>query len=124
MLAQVVVYVHGVWTSSDKATEEQKGMPDNAPEIFNRASISLDSIGYTFPIIGFKLDSTQIPSSGGEHAKKIARDNAPKLAQFLIDLENNCKMQAHYKERNKVDWSIFQIRVILSSLDYLANSNQ
>ena len=123
---EVVVYVHGVWTSKDKATEEQKSMLDNAPEIFNRASASLGSLGYTFPIIGFSWDSdTEISSGGWEHAKKIARDNGPKLAQFLIDLENICKQQAPDKEiKIRLIGHSLGSRVILSSLDGLANSNQ
>jgi esterase/lipase superfamily enzyme len=48
-------------------------------------------MAYTFPVIGFSWDSdTEISQDGWNYAKKIAKENGPKLAQFILDLKNNC----------------------------------
>jgi hypothetical protein len=54
---EVLIYVHGVWTARDKNDEETERMFENAIEVFDRARFSLESLGYTFPVIGFSWDS-------------------------------------------------------------------
>src|SRR5215207_2344431 len=54
---EAVIYVHGVWTAKDKDDEVAKKMFENAPEIFDRARLSLNSVGYVSPVIGFSWDS-------------------------------------------------------------------
>jgi hypothetical protein len=76
-------------------------------------------MAYMFPLIGFSWDSdTEISSTGWEYAKTIAKENGPKLAQFILDLKDNCpqtevRLIAHSHGA----------RVVLSSLDSL-NNNQ
>ena len=117
---EVVIYVHGVWTAKNKIDEDAKLMFENAPEIFDRVRLSLQSMEYRFPVIGFSWDSdTEIfASNGWDYAKIIARENGPKLAQFILDLKDNCpetniRLIAHS----------LGARVVLSSLDNL-NNNQ
>ncbi len=88
---EIVIYVHGVWTAKNRVDEVNKKMFENAPEIFDRLKLSLASVSYTFPVIGFSWDSdTEITSAGWDHAKIIAKKNGPKLAQFILDLQDNC----------------------------------
>jgi hypothetical protein len=91
----------------------------SAPEVFDRAKLSLQSRGYTFPVIGFSWDSdTEISPDGWDYAKIITKKNGSKLAQFILDLKDNCaqtdiRLVAHS----------LGARVVLSSLDNL-NNNQ
>ena len=67
---ETVIYVHGVWTAKNRVDEVNKKMFENAPEIFDRLRLSLDSVGYKFPVIGFSWDSdTKISSDGWYYAK-------------------------------------------------------
>jgi hypothetical protein len=115
---EVVVYVHGVWTARDKEDEVNEEMFENAIEVSDRARLSLQSLGYTFPVIGFSWDSdTDLSPSGWDKAKIIAKENGPKLAQFIVDLKERCpqttvRMIAHS----------LGARVALSSLNSLTNT--
>lgn len=126
---EVVVYVHGVWTGSGKiedraASGNEKIVLDNATEIFHRARLSLDSLGYSFPIVGFSWDSdTELSLVGWEAAKKIAKENGPKLAQFIIDLEDYCNRQVPPEDIDiRLIGHSLGSRVILSTLDNLAEN--
>ncbi len=127
---EVVVYVHGVWTYSGTNdgddNEGQTMMLDNAAEIFDRARMSLDMLGYTFPLIGFTWDSdTELSSDGWEHAKQIAKANSPKLAQFLVDLENFCKqMEPDTEIKIRLIGHSLGARVVLSILESLGRENE
>lgn len=80
--------------------------------------MSLADLNYEIPLIGFSWDSnTPIPPPGWETAKIIAKENGPKLAQFIYDLKNKCpqtdvRLIAHS----------MGARVVLSSLDSLTNN--
>jgi hypothetical protein len=80
--------------------------------------MSLADLNYEIPLIGFSWDSnTPIPPPGWETAKIIAKENGPKLAQFIYDLKNKCpqtdvRLIAHS----------MGARVVLSSLDILTNN--
>ena len=114
-----VIYVHGVWTAKDGPSEARKPVFENAIEIFDRARLSLESLGYTFPVIGFSWDSdTEISSSGWNHAKLIAKENGPKLAQFIVDFKDKCP-----QTKIRVIAHSLGARVVLSSMDSL-NNNQ
>jgi hypothetical protein len=116
---EVVIYVHGVWTAKDRTDEVAKQMFENLPEIVDRARLSLDSLSYGFPVIGFSWDSdTEISSSGWNYAKIIAKENGPKLAQFILDLKESCPQN----EIRLIAHSLGAM-VVLSSLDSL-HSNQ
>ena len=116
---EAVIYIHGVWTAKDKVDEDAKNMFENAPEIFERAKLSLENSDYTFPVIGFSWDSdTTISSQGWDYAKIIAKENGPKLAKFILDLKDNCT-----QTKIRLIAHSLGARVALSSLDSL-NKNQ
>jgi hypothetical protein len=116
---EAVVYVHGVWTARDKDDEVSEGMFENAIEASDRARLSLESLGYTFPVIGFSWDSdTEVSQIGWNDAKTIAKENGPKLAQFIADLKEGCPQTAV-----RIIAHSLGARVVLSSLDSL-NNNQ
>ncbi len=116
---EAVIYIHGVWTAKDKVDEDNKHMFENAPEVFDRAKLSLENRAYTFPVIGFSWDSdTAISAQGWNHAKIIAKENGPKLAKFILDLKDNCT-----QTKIRLIAHSLGARVVLSSLDSL-HSNQ
>ncbi|HET9808027.1 MAG TPA: alpha/beta hydrolase [Nitrososphaeraceae archaeon] len=116
---EAVIYIHGVWTAKDKVGEDTKGMFESAPEVFERAKLSLENNGYTFPVIGFSWDSdTPISPQGWDYAKIIAKENGPKLAKFIIDLKEKCT-----QTKIRLIAHSLGARVVLSSLDSL-NKNQ
>jgi hypothetical protein len=86
---EAAIYVHGVWTgrgSSSANLESETG-------IFDRARMSLAVNNYSIPVIGFSWDSNTTITTDGigwSIAKKIAQDNGPKLAHFLVDYKNTC----------------------------------
>jgi len=91
---EAVIYVHGVWTSSGQEGDNTGQMFENADEIFNRGRLSLENRSYIFPLIGFSWDSdTEISSDGWRYAQIIAKENGPKLAQFIIDFTDWCRQQ-------------------------------
>ena len=90
-------------------------MFESAPEIFDRLRLSLESVGYNFPVIGFSRDSdTIISSEGWDYAKIIAKKNGPKLAQFILDLQDNCP-----QTKIRLVAHSLGARVVLSSLKSL-----
>ena len=86
---EAVIYVHGVWTgigSFSANLESETG-------IFDRARMSLAVNNYSIPVIGFSWDSNTTITTDGigwSIAKKIAQDNGPKLAHFLLDYKSTC----------------------------------
>ena len=92
---EVVIYVHGVWTARDENDEMKKEVFENAIEASDRAKLSLESLGYTFPVIGFSWDSdTDLSENGWRNAEIIAKENGPKLAQFTVDLKDVLKQSS------------------------------
>jgi hypothetical protein len=121
---EVVVYVHGVWTTEQDHSENSV---ENADEIFERLNMSIKNAGYNYPVVGFSWDSDttlDIEGDGWNIAKLIAKENGPKLAQFLLGLKNYCI--EHYD--NNIDIRLvghsLGSRVILSALDSLDNNNE
>jgi len=115
---ETIIYIHGVWTAKDRVDEVNIRMFENAPEIFDRLRLSLETVGYKFPVIGFSWDSdTEISADGWDKAIKIAKNNGPKLAQFVLDLQENCP-------QTKIRFIAHSLgaRVVLSSLHALNNN--
>jgi hypothetical protein len=109
---EIAIYVHGVWTSEGNAKEQTE-----------RVNLSLNSLNYTIPVIGYTWDSnthfsieyTSISQEGWSVAKIIANKNGPLLAKYIIDFKDNCpnsdiRILAHS----------LGSRVVLSSLEYLS----
>ena len=124
MKNEIVVYVHGVWTNERGYSENAA---ENAEEIFERLNMSLRDVGYNYPLIGFSWDSDttiDIEGKGWNIAKVIAKENGPKLAQFLLGLKNYCI--EHYENNIEIRLVGHSLgsRVILSALDSLDNNNE
>ena len=111
---EIAVYVHGVWTTVFPSFTHF----ENAIEIFDRARMSLADVQYRIPLIGFSWDSnTPISPAGWWTAKIIAKENGPKLAEFLYDLKETCPNTAIRLIAHSMG-----ARVVLSSLDSLTNN--
>jgi esterase/lipase superfamily enzyme len=109
---EIAIYVHGVWASEGNAKEQTE-----------RVNLSLNSLNYTIPVIGytwdsntpFSIDDTSISQEGWSLAKIIANKNGSLLAKYIIDFKDNCpnsdiRILAHS----------LGSRVVLSSLEYLS----
>lgn len=121
---EVVVYVHGVWTNERGHITTSA---ENAEEIFNRLRMSLDSVGYDSPLIGFSWDSdteTDLEGTGWNIAKYIANENGPKLAQFILDLKEHCIEVSSNDIQVRLLGHSLGSRVILSALQSLDNNNE
>ncbi|MGC1132656.1 MAG: alpha/beta hydrolase [Nitrososphaeraceae archaeon] len=116
---EAVVYVHGVWIARNRDDEVKEGMFENAIKGSDRARLSLESLGYTFPVISLKWNSeTALSDSGWQSAKIIAKENGSKLTQFIVDLKERCPQTTV-----RIIAHSLGARVVLSSLDSL-NNNQ
>jgi hypothetical protein len=84
---EIAIYIHGVWASKEVADEQTK-----------RVALSLNSLNYTIPVIGFSWDSNtpfslenpRVSQKGWQTAKIIANKNGPLLAQFITDFKEDC----------------------------------
>jgi len=72
---EMAIYIHGFNREETEAGEE-----------LNRIQTSLNYNNYRTPLVGFSWDS----KTGWETAKNNAKENGPKLAQFIIDFKNKC----------------------------------
>ncbi len=105
--AEIAIFVHGWGNDEFKAKER-----------LDRVKMSLENNSYSIPLIGLSWPSdTSWPA-----AKLIAKENGPKLANFIIDYVDTCKHQ--YKKDTIVRLISHSLgaRVLLSTLDYL-NTN-
>jgi len=121
--SEILIYVHGVWTNPSGHIPTSA---ENAEEIFNRLRMSLDYVGYEFPLIGFSWDSNTTIDKDGvgwNIAKYIAKENGPKLAKFISDLKENCMNQTSNDIQVRLVGHSLGSRVILSSLNSLNNNH-
>lgn len=104
---EIAIFVHGWGNDEFKAKER-----------LDRVKMSLENNNYSIPLIGLSWDSNK----DWNEAKIIAKENGPKLANFIIDYINTCKHQ-HNKDTNirLISHSI-GARVLLSTLDNLATN--
>jgi hypothetical protein len=107
---EIAIYIHGVWVGSNSL--------EKPTQIFDRAKKSLAANNYIIPLIGFSWDSdTKIlppDGTGWLTAKVIAKENGPKLAQFISDYKNKCQAT----EIRLIAHSM-GARVVLSTLESL-----
>ena len=112
---QLAIYVHGVWASEKQAKEQT-----------DRVSLSLQKSGYHIPVIGFSwdsntpfsLDNTNLSQHGWNIAKKIANENGPILAKFIVDFKNKCP-----NGKVRIIAHSLGSRVTLSAIQGLYNNN-
>ena len=72
---KIAIYIHGYNRDDGEAKEE-----------FNRIQTSLNYNNYRIPLVGFSWDSKVL----WEIAKTNAKENGPKLAQYIVDFNNKC----------------------------------
>ena len=72
---KIAIYIHGYNRDEAEAKEE-----------FNRIQTSLNYNNYRVPLVGFSWDSKAL----WEIAKTYAKENGPKLAQYIVDFNNKC----------------------------------
>ncbi|MGH9980876.1 MAG: alpha/beta hydrolase [Nitrososphaeraceae archaeon] len=105
--AEIAIFVHGWGNNEFKAKER-----------LDRIKMSLENNSYGNPLIGLSWDSNK----DWGLAKNIAKNNGPKLANFIIEYVDTCKQQ-HKKDTNiRLISHSLGARVLLSTLDYL-NTN-
>ena len=102
--AEIAIFVHGWGNDEFKAKER-----------LDRVKMSLENSNYSIPLIGLSWDSDKL----WDEAKIIAKENGPKLANFIIDYIDTCKHQ-HNKDTNiRLMSHSMGARVLLSTLDDL-----
>jgi hypothetical protein len=118
---ELALYIHGVWATDDMAEEQTQ-----------RVYLSLKNEGYQIPLIGFSWDSNtafslndvNLSIQGWNIAKKIANNNGPLLAKFILDYKKECP-----NDNLRIIAHSLGSRVILSALqfmheDKIRNDNQ
>ncbi|WP_148685665.1 DUF726 domain-containing protein [Candidatus Nitrosocosmicus hydrocola] len=102
---EVVIVVHGWSLNEDKAQER-----------FDRVKLSLENNTYNnISLVGFSWAS----DSPWVAAKFVAKENGPKLADFISGLMNACKSQPNKEMDIHLIGHSLGARVILSALDSL-----
>jgi hypothetical protein len=115
---ELIIFVHGPWVDG----KFRAILHENASEIFDRAKMSLAQNNYTYPLVGFTWDSNTIISPvGWTIAKFIAKENGPKLAQFMFDFMKKC---ANNNSKVRLIAHSVGARVVLSALESLGNNQQ
>lgn len=72
---EIAIYIHGYNRNDTEAKEE-----------FNRLQTSLNHNNYRIPLVGFSWDSKVL----WEQAKINAKENGPKLADYITSFHNKC----------------------------------
>jgi hypothetical protein len=107
---EIAIIVHGWSLDENKANER-----------FVRANMSLEDMKYqnnNNTVVGYSWDAN-LNNNNWNLAKSIAKDNGPKLAQFILDF----KIQCPNTEVRLVSHSL-GARVVLSTLDSLYNNQK
>jgi pimeloyl-ACP methyl ester carboxylesterase len=102
---EIIIFVHGWNIDEDKSKER-----------LDRVKMSLEHNNYyNISLIGFSWGS----DTEWHAAKSIAKWNGPRLADFILDLSDNCKHQYNKDVKVRIIGHSLGARVILSSLDTL-----
>jgi hypothetical protein len=112
--SEIAIYIHGIWVGTNSL--------ENPGEIFDRVKKSIAANNYNIELIGFSWDSdTKISpdGTGWLAAKLIAKENGPKLAQFISDYKNRCQAT----DMRLIAHSM-GTRVLLSGLDSLYKNQE
>jgi len=108
---EMAIFVHG-WGNTKESANER----------LDRVNMSLSKNDYRFPVVGYSWDSNTTPQqdkAGWTIANLIAKDNGPKLAQFVLDYKNKCKNDDGNDVKIRLIAHSLGSRVVLSSLDSL-----
>jgi hypothetical protein len=108
---EIAIIVHGWGINQSKASER-----------FVRANMSLEHNNYHNPVIGFSWDSNttfQHVKAGWTIANLIAKENGPKLAEFILNFKDMCN-----NSKVRIIAHSLGSRVVLSTLDNLYNNQE
>jgi esterase/lipase superfamily enzyme len=97
-----------------------------ANERFVRANMSLDHNNYhnnNSIVVGFSWDANP-NKNNWTIAKSIAKDNGPKLAQFILNYADTCKNLHGQDIKIRLIAHSLGARVVLSALDSLYNNQK
>jgi hypothetical protein len=101
---EIAVFVHG-WGNDEYKAKER----------LDRVKMSLENNNYYIPLIGLSWDS----NTDWDSAKSIAKENGPKLAQFILDYKETCKYEQNKDVNVRLLGHSLGSRVILSALQSL-----
>ncbi|MDQ3903737.1 MAG: alpha/beta hydrolase, partial [Thermoproteota archaeon] len=102
--SEIAIFVHG-WQNDDHKAKER----------LDRVRLSLINNSYSIPLVGLSWPSDM----GWDNAKLVAKQNGPKLADFIEDYVYDCKHQYHKDSSIRLIGHSLGARVILSALDDL-----
>jgi hypothetical protein len=111
---EIAIIVHGWGLNQSKANER-----------FVRANMSLDHNNYhnNSVIVGFSWDANP-NKNNWTIAKSIAKDNGPKLAQFILNYAGTCKNLHGQDIKIRLVAHSLGARIVLSALDSLYNNQK
>ena len=117
---ELLIYVHGIWVGAGSFLD---GSLEEPSEVFDRVKMSVARNDFPIPVVGYSWDSnTKITEEGWTTAKEIAKENGPKLAQFILDYKDSCNQQQNSDVKIRLIGHSLGSRVILSSLASLNNN--
>ncbi len=110
---EIAIIVHG-WSLNQSMANER----------FVRANISLDYNNYhNNSVVGFSWDANS-NQNNWTIAKSIAKDNGPKLAQFILNYADACKHLHGQDTKIRLIAHSLGSRVVLSALDSLYDNQK
>ena len=101
---EVAIFIHG-WGLNETEAKER----------LDRVKMSLEKNNYTHPLVGFSWDS----DTEWNAAQFLAKWNGPKLADYIVGLMDNCKVNHDKDIKIRLIGHSMGARIILSSLDSL-----
>lgn len=102
--AETAFFVHG-WDNDHYKAKER----------LDRVKMSLENNSYYIPLVGLSWDSNR----DWDPAKLVAKENGPKLGQFILEYKETCKHEQNKDVKVRILGHSLGSRVILSALQYL-----
>ena len=101
---ETAIFVHGWGNDHYKAKER-----------LDRVKMSLENNSYYIPLVGLSWDS----NTTWDQAKLVAKENGPKLGQFILEYKETCKHEQNTDVKVRLLGHSMGSRVILSALQHL-----
>jgi pimeloyl-ACP methyl ester carboxylesterase len=101
---ETAIFVHGWGNDHYKAKER-----------LDRVKMSLENNSYYIPLVGLSWDS----NTTWDQAKLVAKENGPKLGQFILEYKETCKHEQNIDVKVRLLGHSMGSRVILSALQHL-----
>jgi pimeloyl-ACP methyl ester carboxylesterase len=101
---ETAIFVHG-WGNDHYEAKER----------LDRVKMSLENNSYYIPLVGLSWDS----NTTWDSAKLVAKENGPKLGQFILEYKETCKHEQNKDVKVRLLGHSMGSRVILSALQHL-----